>query len=703
MKSEKRTSFLIAVVLAFLLSFGGAGCLVTGFGLEGVNMTALALLCCLFALAGTYGAGRKWGNRMIYGFLALELAVFCCSAAAREQFRVLVCHIGEIYHRAYGWEWLQPGEYNPQNAGGLLYPLGFLAGLAAMLASWTVIRREDVVPAVVAALLPLLLCLVATDTVPWEGYLYQLLLGLLLMIFTAGHRQNSEQQGNSLALLAAIPIALALGLLFLATPRESYVNKVREFYDGILTWAEQYPGLMEKLKLDEISGGDREDPQVDLRDTGPLNQREYPVMDVVAPFTGTMYLRGRDYDVYDGTGWTATPERAEFLNGNEEILESRGAVTISTLREQEFFYIPYYSVSGNSLMGGIEKNTQGTTAYGYALKTLPDNWKQRMRTISADWAMAGVHSNYLSLPEDTRIWAEELLKSFLPQGITVAVDKADIIANYVCGSAEYNTNTPKMPEKQKDFARWFLMEGESGYCVHFASAAAVLLRAAGVPARYVTGYMFQAEKGVPVTVRADKAHAWVEYYEARLGMWLVLEATPSMPDAPEATIPTQPQESLDTTENTLPGTQENTLPQSDPSEVPQDTESQDGEGPEREEQMPDWLKTLGSLLLWLGLALAAVWGQRQLRLMLRKRKAGTGNRNRRGLARWRELELLYRRLGKKPPEELLCLAQKARFSQHELTGQELQALEAGLRTARELSLEKPWYQRLLDQYIFAAY
>ena len=107
MKDEKRKSFLIAVALAFLLSFGSVGCLVTGFGLEGIDLMTLALLCGLFSLGGAYGAGRIWGGRMAFGFLVLELAVFCISPAVREQVRGLAGHIGDIYHRAYGVEWLK--------------------------------------------------------------------------------------------------------------------------------------------------------------------------------------------------------------------------------------------------------------------------------------------------------------------------------------------------------------------------------------------------------------------------------------------------------------------------------------------------------------------------------------------------------------------------------------------------------------------
>ena len=81
-----------------------------------------------------------------------------------------------------------------------------------------------------------------------------------------------------------------------------------------------------------------------------------------------------------------------------------------------------------------------------------------------------------------------------------------------------------MPSSETDFVRWFLEESDTGYCAHFASATAVLLQAAGIPARYVTGYMVDTQAGVSTTVYMDEAHAWVEFYDPSVG-WRVLEST----------------------------------------------------------------------------------------------------------------------------------------------------------------------------------
>lgn len=704
MRREKILSGIIAGSLAFVLSFSGLGCLVSGFDME-ANLLLTAVVCALASLVGAFLAGRKWGPWLSLGLLGLWAVTLLQNENARGQFGYLICHINDFYHRAYGWPMLL--EAVPGGDGAVTWPLAWLGGVVALVVGHGVVQRESVLPGAFLALLPLAACLMVTNTVPEAGWLYLLILGLLLLILTAGQRRDSEEQGNSLMQMAVIPTAVALGLLFWATPRESYENKLPEFYDRIAAWMEQFPGFAGN-SVSENAVGEDADIRVDLRNSGPLLQRQYPVMDVSAPISGTMYLRGQDYDVYDGAGWTATPDRAEFFTGGENWLESQGTVTVATLSQRDYCYIPYYAGGSTKLIGGAVGNPRKDTAYGFALKTLPENWRElagtSMEYVSQIGPASGLDSRYWDLPEDTRIWAQDLLKTILPGNLSTARERAEVIAAYVRSSAKYDVNTPKMPGNQRDFARWFLTERDTGYCVHFASATAVLLRAAGVPARYVTGYMFQAEAGIPVTVREYQAHAWVEYYEDQLGMWLVVESTPAAPDVPGFPdhTHTQPGETQETTAPSLPDVQGATRPQTSAPTQNGEQESGEVEGG-RAWVMPEWLKTLGSWLLWIAAVLAAVSGQRQLRLRLRRMKGGRDGNNCRALARWQELELLYRRLGQQTPEELEALAQKAKFSQHQLTAQELQMLNAGIRVARSLCRKKPWYKRLADQYLYAAY
>ncbi|MDH3320248.1 MAG: transglutaminase-like domain-containing protein [Betaproteobacteria bacterium] len=72
----------------------------------------------------------------------------------------------------------------------------------------------------------------------------------------------------------------------------------------------------------------------------------------------------------------------------------------------------------------------------------------------------------------------------------------------------------------------FMTRTKSGHCEYFAAAAAILLRAAGVPTRYATGYavMEYSDLEKAYVVRARHAHAWTRAWVG--GRWIDLDPTP---------------------------------------------------------------------------------------------------------------------------------------------------------------------------------
>ncbi len=74
---------------------------------------------------------------------------------------------------------------------------------------------------------------------------------------------------------------------------------------------------------------------------------------------------------------------------------------------------------------------------------------------------------------------------------------------------------------------YFLFDRKKGHCEYFASAMAIMLRAAGVPTRNVNGFMGGEwnEYGGYVAVRAGDAHSWVEVWIDGAG-WVTFDPTP---------------------------------------------------------------------------------------------------------------------------------------------------------------------------------
>lgn len=79
------------------------------------------------------------------------------------------------------------------------------------------------------------------------------------------------------------------------------------------------------------------------------------------------------------------------------------------------------------------------------------------------------------------------------------------------GGFEYTLTPPKL---DRDSVDDFLFNTRRGFCGHYASAFAMLMRAAGVPARVVTGYLGGEWNpiGRYFAVRQSEAHAWVEVW-----------------------------------------------------------------------------------------------------------------------------------------------------------------------------------------------
>ncbi len=90
-------------------------------------------------------------------------------------------------------------------------------------------------------------------------------------------------------------------------------------------------------------------------------------------------------------------------------------------------------------------------------------------------------------------------------------------------SFSYTLNPPLLKHDSVDD---FLFSTRKGYCEHFASAFVFLMRAAGIPARVVTGYQggYFNDVGNYLVVRQSDAHAWAEIWLADKG-WVRVDPT----------------------------------------------------------------------------------------------------------------------------------------------------------------------------------
>lgn len=147
-----------------------------------------------------------------------------------------------------------------------------------------------------------------------------------------------------------------------------------------------------------------------------------------------------------------------------------------------------------------------------------------------------VYDTYLDIPESARSLFDDLTGGYQADGahLDYAQAKQNIIS-YITEGCSYSEN---VTSDGGDVLSEFLISKRRGYSVHFATAAALMFRYYGIPARYAEGYLITPETAknaapnTAVTVKQSDAHAWVEFYQDGAG-WIPFEVTPEYLDVME--------------------------------------------------------------------------------------------------------------------------------------------------------------------------
>lgn len=632
-----------------------------------------------------------------------------------------------------------------------------LAGLQTWVCAMALARWRRTWPALLVLLLGIAPCFILLDTLPAIPALLTAVFSLLLQILSQNARRREDGELGRAFLWAAVVAGLSLGGLMLIFPQKDYRPP--------LTWEElanEFSSLGSRLNnRGNFTAGLSGNPaEVELEHLMSLPNRASPVMEVSTDYSGTLYLRGSAYNRFTGSTW----ERGEAREWDESVL-----YPYLQFKGQSYssYYLPIYELSVRTTYREVQLFT------AYEAMSLPqggapagDEYYRNMdrrtaytmtftqpyqvgRSGGVNLDMSGLNPEYeqwvqdncLELPEETRQgvldwwkrqtgWDVSAVQAtgdspaviqdfsfsapasssfhsvFLPYNVDWA---AQTVAEQVSQCAEYSRNPETLPDGA-DFCTWFLNDAHTGYCVHYATAAVALLRAMGIPARYVTGYVANTAPGRTVEISNIQAHAWVEYFH--LGRWHMLEPTPG--DATEFTgaLPNQPEETdtqpeTETTEPTKP--QQVPVTETDFPPVPSESQGPVESAPIRHpmddtpnspadsRSFPGWLWFPIGLLALLGLA--ELW-RPLARKRLEIRLSRTGN-NGKALLLYRRCQRLSRlsRIDLRP--QTREIAEKAAFSQHRLTDEELAVIRDNLSLLEACAQVSKGWKRLYFRYVMA--
>ena len=663
MKKHTFMTWLQGSFFGFAVGFSGIACLVTGFSLP-VNLWMVALWCALAAVTVSFCCGRRLGF-VVWGILALSVGYLWYTGLLAESLESFLYYLSQVYQDAFGWKVISWSGRSEELLRETLPPMFVLWGcLVTAVTAWSVTKGQSATPVFLAAIPMPLMCLIVERSHPGTLWLWLLFYGLIMVLITASVRFDDEKRGNRLTLFTAIPVALAVVILFAAVPKDAYTGQARAeaWSDALLSDSllrQKWDALMGQNQSPDYSAQVR---KVSLVSLGARTLSDDSVFSVTAEYNGTLYLRSSALDIYDGKNWVSSEDGTTLPWPEESRLGQTGEVVISTRYAHAMLYLPYYVVSLdlNGTARGVQ-NEKRLTYYSVTCAMPPEEsyFSQLYpdETSSPHAVSIEFGSQCTELPKQTVAWAKPLADE-ITKGLGNCYHKAQAIGNYVRNSAVYDLNPKQMESGETDFARWFIKESDSGYCVHFATATAVLLKAAGIPARYVSGYCVTVEEGKPTAVRESDAHAWVEYWLPGYG-WIPLETTPAA----------------------LPPTQQQTPA---------------GEG-----------KTDTSISLsipegvWIGVVIALPVGllaQWRIRLRRKTRCLKKGDHKEKVISRYHRLEELHKLLREPIQPAVTEVAEKAKFSPHPMVEADVAVLDSAIDSAkgklRRHNLWKKLYYRL---------
>lgn len=165
-----------------------------------------------------------------------------------------------------------------------------------------------------------------------------------------------------------------------------------------------------------------------------------------------------------------------------------------------------------------------------------------LRRVRGSEDPASIRSLYLQLPGELPDRVRTLARR-LTAGSANRYEAVMAVLNYLKSPRfTYSTDQVPRPAGNQDYVDQFLFTSRTGYCDNFSTSMVVLLRAAGIPARWVKGfatgeYMGPSEakiNGKTVAesvyqIKNSDAHSWVDVYFPGSG-WVSFDPTPTFAD-----------------------------------------------------------------------------------------------------------------------------------------------------------------------------
>ena len=382
-------------------------------------------------------------------------------------------------------------------------------------------------------------------------------------------------RGGTVFIVAAIVGSLALTETAHSAPLAGFWDDARPALVDISQWLQRIiPAAPDARSIGVPSFGQ----QVTIG--GIWTSSNDPVLQIFRrPGDNTrFYWRATTYDKFTLRGWTASDPVSQARAAGTPILDGTlDAIPADTIRTPETFRI----VPQSSLLkvvfspidpASVDQDTTLTTSgdggffqsmaiaprvtytVNASVPTIEDDpggiTENRLIAAGTDYPRA-ITDQYLGVPSGAigpaaKALLSDILAKVKASGRDTPWDRATAMVNEFSnvGVYKYNTNVAGVCDQDSSVVECFA-RAKTGFCEHYASTMAILLRAANVPTRLVEGFLPGAIDPATgrETINASAAHAWVEVYFPHIGWYRFDPTGPQaqvdpLPPGKELPIPT---------------------------------------------------------------------------------------------------------------------------------------------------------------------
>ena len=565
MQESKKYDFFSALakaLLLFLLIYGALGGFLSALEMEynkGLCMLVLFILA-LF-LSAVYETGKRWLSNIastLYFLLYLYLAV-SGYRLINGGFFVIINRFYEIARQYLNV--LDGMEYslNSDETYMMVTMFALFLGMVGTILLNIMLQTKCSLFKVVCLTLPPYVIPFYFDCSPDLIYILFLLAGYLTVaILQSGNVREklSKQMRYALPLTVVVTVLIVRTISFIL-PEMMYrnvvpKNAVKESSEEEMIQFAQY-GMMALFRRASIgagvSGGRLSKGAAVMPTYETVLKVRYTPYDYQ-----TVYLKAFTGKNYLGDRWTQAGrilpddsimimslikrkdsyEVAEDEQYSGNALQGRGIMEVERMNEDDpYEYLPYYTDVAATRR---QRNISSYTYYPAVSQSI-------VVTGAADDA-------YLDVPLSCWTAVAKTCEEANFSGTEEEI--AAQIVSFFQDNYAY-TLRPGFYTGNPDYITHFLTESKKGYCAHFASAATMLFRQMGIPARYVEGYAFSYQEVVEgatlvedaeysdyydgyaplgetalveIELPDSYAHAWVEIYVENKG-WIVVDPTPA--------------------------------------------------------------------------------------------------------------------------------------------------------------------------------